>query len=109
MEGTDFIEINEHCERPEVIMTQETKSRYGRLILSSSGIAVFYTILFFAITNFWYWYFNRQFLYGELFGDAGYYMYDWLPNTVATITMFICFGGFELMRGLLRFRNAARA
>ena len=46
-----------------------------------------YTLIFFGITNAAYWYFNKRFLYAELFTDQGYYMFEWVSNLIATVIM----------------------
>lgn len=78
--------------------------RVGGAIGRAAGFAMVYTALLFLLTNFFYWYFTRTFLYAELFDDAGYYMYDWLGNAVATVAMLICCFAIELLRRLPRLK-----
>ena len=57
-----------------------------------------YAGIFFGITNFFHWYFTRQFLYEELIGDASYYMYDWVGNALGTATMAAVVFALEVIR-----------
>ena len=64
----------------------------------AAAFAGIYTCAFFGITNFFHWYFNRQFLYEELVIDQGYYMYDWVGNALGTVTMAAVIFTFEIAR-----------
>jgi hypothetical protein len=55
-------------------------------------------MLFFVLSNFFYWYFNRTFLYAELMGDTGYLIYEWLGNALTTVTMAILLFCIEFCR-----------
>ena len=66
------------------------------------GASLFFTclyiLLFFSVSNYFHWYFNREFLYAELIGDASYYMYNWLGNLLTTISMAVIIFVSELIR-----------
>ena len=62
------------------------------------SFTLLYTLFFFVITNAVYWYFNKRFLYAELFSDQGYYMFEWVGNLIATMMMAGCALIIEMIR-----------
>lgn len=72
----------------------------------AAAFTFLYTCLFLGITNFFHWYFTRQFLYEELITDKGYYMYDWVGNALGTVAMAVAAFAMEMLR-LLTTKRAA--
>jgi hypothetical protein len=64
-----------------------------------------YTLLFFSVSNYFHWYFNREFLYAELIGEASYYMYNWLGNLLTTISMSVIIFIAELIRSRASYKQ----
>ena len=78
-----------------------TKKWIGKTLIFSC----FYTLLFFCVSNYLHWYFNGEFLYAELLGETGYYLYNWLGNIVTTVTMAVILFVSELLRNRVSARN----
>ena len=76
-----------------------------KLIGTTLFFTLFYTALFFFVSNYLHWYFNGEFLYEELVGDTSYYMYNWLGNLLTTVTMVVVIFLSEFLRNLLRLRT----
>jgi len=81
-------------------MRDQSKFSVVRFLGHSLFFTLLYTLLFLVITNAAYWYFNKRFLYAELFSDQGYYMFEWVSNLIATAIMAVCIFVIEIVRYL---------
>lgn len=82
-------------------MRDQSKFSVIRFLGHSLFFTLLYTLFFLVITNAVYWYFNKRFLYAELFSDQGYYMFEWVSNLIATVIMAVCVLIIEMTRYLV--------
>ncbi len=84
-------------------MQKKRKFSIAGLIGHSVFFMLVYTLVFFSVSNLFYWYFhNHEFLYKELFTQTSYRMFGWVENALTTVSAALCVWAIEIIRYIFK-------